>query len=85
MTEEQNKAFLERTGSRLKAVRKKKSFTQKQTADALGVTQSYLSAVENGKKLFSTGFIIELIKFYGVPYERLIFLPMDYDKTVNII
>lgn len=75
MTEEQNKAFLERTGSRLKAVRKKKSFTQKQTADALGVTQSYLSAVENGKKLFSTGFIIELIKFYGVPYE------MIFDQT----
>ena len=69
MTKEQNKFFQEKTGSKLKAVRKSKGLTQKQVSEALGVTQSYLSAVENGKKLFTTGFIVELIQYYQIPYE----------------
>lgn len=71
MTDEENfnKIFLEETGARLKAVRRSKNITQKEAAKALGVTQSCLSSVEAGKKLFSTALVVKLIKYYNVPYE----------------
>ena len=33
----------------------------------------------------STSIIRKIEEVYGVPYEKIIFLPLDYDKTVNII
>lgn len=58
-------------GEKLAAVRKAKGMTQVQAAAAAGCTQSYLSAVENGKKAFSIGFVLDLINIYGVSYETV--------------
>ena len=58
-------------GEKLAAVRKAKGLTQVQAAAAAGCTQSYLSSVENGKKAFSIGFILDLINIYGVSYETI--------------
>ncbi len=58
-------------GEKLAAVRKAKGMTQVQAAAEAGCTQSYLSAVENGKKAFSIGFILDLINIYGVSYETV--------------
>lgn len=58
-------------GEKLAAVRKAKRLTQVQAAAAAGCTQSYLSAVENGKKAFSIGFVLDLINVYGVSYETI--------------
>lgn len=58
-------------GEKLAAVRKAKGLTQVQAAAQAGCTQSYLSSVENGKKAFSIGFILDLINIYGVSYETI--------------
>ena len=58
-------------GERLAAVRKAKGLTQTRAASLAGCTQSYLSAVENGKKAFSIGFVLDLINIYGVSYETV--------------
>ena len=58
-------------GEKLAAVRKAKGLTQVQAAAMAGCTQSYLSSVENGKKAFSIGFILDLINIYGVSYETI--------------
>ena len=58
-------------GEKLTAVRKAKGLTQVQAAEKVGCTQSYLSAVENGKKAFSISFVLALIRLYGVSYETV--------------
>ena len=58
-------------GEKLAAVRKARGLTQVKAAAAAGCTQSYLSAVENGKKAFSIGFVLDLINIYGVSYETV--------------
>ena len=58
-------------GEKLTAVRKAKGLTQVQAAAQVGCTQSYLSAVENGKKAFSISFVLDLIRLYGVSYETI--------------
>lgn len=58
-------------GEKLAAARKAAGFTQSRAAQAAGRTQSYLSAVEHGKKAFSVGFILDLIALYGVSYEAI--------------
>ncbi|MBQ3936935.1 MAG: helix-turn-helix transcriptional regulator, partial [Ruminococcus sp.] len=75
MTEQQSAAQgserLLEIGEKLAAVRKAKGLTQVQAAEKAGCTQSYLSAVENGKKAFSIGFVLDLINIYGVSYETV--------------
>ena len=58
-------------GEKLAAARKAAGLTQSRAAQAAGRTQSYLSAVEHGKKAFSVGFILDLIALYGVSYEAI--------------
>ena len=58
-------------GEKLTAVRKAKGLTQVQAAALAGCTQSYLSAVENGKKAFSISFVLDLINIYDVSYETV--------------
>lgn len=58
-------------GARLRGIRQKKGITQKQAAEDTGITQSFLSAVERGKKSVSTTQIVALIRYYGVSYESV--------------
>ena len=38
---------------------------------------------ERGKSYPDIPVLRKIEELYGVPYNRLIFLPLDYDKTVN--
>ena len=58
-------------GDALKKIRREKGLTQKQAASEMGVSQTYISAVEQGKRTARTDFVIKLIKFYGVSYESV--------------
>jgi len=58
-------------GARLRGIRQKKGITQKQAAEDTGITQSFLSAVERGKRSVSTTQIVALIRYYGVSYESV--------------
>ena len=71
MNNEQNQKYLKEVGERLKGVRKRLNITQKEAAEATGMTQSYLSAIERGQKSACTAQIIKLISFYRVPYSMV--------------
>ena len=71
MSMENNTDYLFDIGQKLRAVRVKKKLTQKQVSSALNVTQSFLSAVERGKKSSCTAFVISLIRYYKIPYEMI--------------
>ncbi|MGI6019792.1 MAG: helix-turn-helix domain-containing protein [Marvinbryantia sp.] len=69
----------------LKTAREMKKMTQVEAAKLIGVSVDTLGNYERGKSYPDIQVLRKIEKTYGVPYERLIFLPLDYDKTVNII
>lgn len=70
MTEEKSERFLKEICSELKNIRKDLQISQDKVSNELGITKSYLSQLENGKrKRISVMFIYTLTEFYGVPIE----------------
>ena len=69
----------------LKTARELNGLKQLEAAKLIGVSPDTLSNYERGKSYPDVPVLRKIEEVYGVPYERLIFLPMDYDKTVNII
>lgn len=69
----------------LRTAREMKKLTQEEAAKKIGVSTDTLSNYERGKSYPDIPILRRIEYTYGIPYERLIFLPLDYDKTVNII
>ena len=69
----------------LKTARDMKKYTQEEAAKRIGVSLDTLGNYERGKSYPDVPVLRKIEEVYGVPYEQLIFLPLDYDKTVNII
>lgn len=59
-------------GKRIKQLAKERGLTQKQIADALGVTQSFISALYTDKKLPSLEMVISLCQCLGVSPNALL-------------
>lgn len=68
----------------LKTARDAKGLNQQQAAKALGISTDTLSNYERGKSFPDIPVLRRIEELYEVPYSRLIFLPLDYDKIVNM-
>ena len=71
MNDENNRQYLIEVGERLRSVRLLMGITQKQAAEATGISQSFLSSLERGQKSACTAQIISLIRYYRVPYGMI--------------
>ena len=69
----------------LKTAREMKKYTQEEAAKQIGVSTDTLGNYERGKSYPDIPILRKIEETYGIPYEQLIFLPLDYDKTVNLI
>ena len=69
----------------LKTAREMKRYTQEEAAKRIGVSVDTLGNYERGKSYPDIPVLRKIEEVYGIPYEQLIFLPLDYDKTVNIM
>ncbi len=69
----------------LLTARKLRGLTQEEAAPLIGVSVDTLGNYERGKSYPDVPILRKIEEVYGVPYDRLIFLPLDYDKTVNLI
>lgn len=69
----------------LRTAREKHRLTQEEAAKRIGVSVDTLGNYERGKSYPDIPVLRKIEEAYGIPYARLIFLPLDYDKTVNII
>ena len=69
----------------LKNARELKGLRQAEAAKALGISVDTLSNYERGKSYPDIPVLRKIEELYGFPYSQLIFLPLDYDKTVNIV
>lgn len=58
---------------------------QYEAAEKLGISKDTLRNYEQGKSYPDIPTLKKIEELYGVKYAQLIFLPLDYDKTVNII
>jgi len=67
----------------LKQARELKGYTQAEAAALIGVSVDTLGNYERGKSYPDIPVLRKIEDVYGFPYNRLIFLPLDYDKTVN--
>jgi putative transcriptional regulator len=61
---------------RLKTVRMKKGFLQKQLSDAVGVSESYYSQLENGSRRMSLPVAQKIAQVLGVSLDDL-FMPCN--------
>ena len=69
----------------LKTAREIRHLTQEEAAKRIGISTDTLGNYERGKSYPDIPVLRNIEKVYGIPYEQLIFLPLDYDKTVNMI
>ena len=67
----------------LKTAREMKRYTQEEAAKRIGVSVDTLGNYERGKSYLDIPVLRKIEEVYGIPYEQLIFLPFDYDKTVT--
>lgn len=68
----------------LKQAREGRGYTQVEAAKLIGISVETLGNYERGKSYPDIPTLRKIEELYGVPYDRLIFLPLDYDKTVNL-
>ena len=69
----------------LKQAREFKKMNQDEAAKQIGISKDTLGNYERGKSYPDIPVLRKIEEVYGVPYNRLIFLPLDYDKIVNTI
>ena len=69
----------------LKTAREMHRMTQEVAASKIGISTDTLGNYERGKSYPDIPVLRKIEEVCGIPYERLIFLPLDYDKTVNTI
>lgn len=65
---------MRRFGEKLRMLRKQRGLTLMELAEALGYTthsNSYISLIENGKRVVRTEFILKVADFFGVSMDEL--------------
>ena len=64
--------LLKKFGKNVKIERIKKDLTQEQLAEIMGVSQNFVSNIENGKQNMSLAKVLELSKHIGTDLENLL-------------
>lgn len=62
----------------LKTIREIKGLKQTDAAELIGISPDTLSNYERGKSYPDIPVLRKIEEVYGVPYDRLIFLPLDF-------
>lgn len=69
----------------LKTIREIKGMKQSDAAEMIGISVDTLSNYERGKSYPDIPILRKIEEVYGVPYDRLIFLPLDFGLTEESI
>lgn len=68
----------------LKNIRELRRMTQAEAAMKLGISVDTLGNYERGKSYPDIPMLRKIETLYEVSYSQIIFLPLDYDKIVNM-
>ena len=69
----------------LKMSRELLGYTQEKAAKMIGISTDTLGNYERGKSYPDIPVLRKIEEVYGIPYDRIIFLPLDFGLTENII
>lgn len=69
----------------LKMARELKGMKQSEAAEKIGISADTLGNYERGKSYPDIPTLRKIEEVYGIPYDRLIFLPLDFGLTEKII
>jgi transcriptional regulator with XRE-family HTH domain len=72
-------------GRKIKYIRKNKGFSQKELAQKSGVSQAYISAIENNVKNISLKTLKEICKGLGISVSEILSEDNKYNKIDGII
>lgn len=64
-----NRVSLEYIGHRLREIRKEQGLSQQDVAEALGIPQSNLSRIENGKQRLNLSVLAGILSTYGMEMD----------------
>lgn len=67
----------------LKQAREIKGFKQSEAAKLIGISTDTLGNYERGKSYPDIPILRRIEEVYGIPYNRIIFLPLDFGLTEN--
>ena len=67
----------------LKVARELKGLKQQDAAKLIGVSTDTLGNYERGKSYPDIPILRKIEEVYGIPYNRIIFLPLDFGLTEN--
>lgn len=67
----------------LKVARELKGLKQQDAAKLIGVSTDTLGNYERGKSYPDIPVLRKIEEVYGIPYNRIIFLPLDFGLTEN--
>lgn len=70
-------------GNAIKELRKQKGFKQNNFAEMCGLSQSYLSLIEKGKKEPTLGLLKQISSALSMPLPILVFLSLEMDDVAN--
>lgn len=73
----------ERMQVSLKTARELKGLKQSEAAKLIGISVDTLGNYERGKSYPDIPVLRKIEEVYGVPYNRIIFLPLDFGLTEN--
>lgn len=65
----------------LKTARELKGFTQQEVAKLLNISTDTLGNYERGKSYPNIPVLRKIEKIYGISYNQIIFLPLDFGLT----
>lgn len=68
----------------LKTARELKGLKQSEAAKLIGISKDTLGNYERGKSYPDIPILRKIEETYGVSYDRLIFLPLDFGLTENL-
>jgi len=81
-----NKIYLESLGKRIKEIRLSLNLIQEDFASSIGISNTYLSEIESGKKNPKVAFFYNLFQKYRISLDYLFFGcgPMKLNKNIRI-
>ncbi|WP_282923977.1 helix-turn-helix transcriptional regulator [Mediterraneibacter massiliensis] len=65
----------------LKQARELRGLKQAEAAEKIGISTDTLGNYERGKSYPDIPVLRKIEEVYGIPYDRLIFLPLDFGLT----
>ncbi len=70
---------MSRIGEKLRVLRERQELTSRELGSVLGVSNSYIIRIENGKKRPSIDLVAKIARFFNVSTDQLILDELELD------